>query len=312
MKRILVTGAFGSIGKIVLKLLLSEGKYDITALDLKTKKNLKEAKKYKNRINIVFGDIKDTTLIENLVINIDYIIHLAGVMPPFGDFYKKLGEEIEYDGTESIIKAINYYNPSCHMFYASTTSLYDSSFTGNIKEVIKETELTNYSFNKYKTEILLKKKLKCYTIFRIPLVLSNVNKETFVYNIKKNSIVEVTTDYDVAYAFVKGIIHSKDINKKIYDVGMGEKSRLYYREILINILKYNGISFKYLVGRIFFDKNYYSPVLSDSDELDNIIHYRFDTFKNYYQRLSYNGKNRYIQKILAKPIIFILKKGMKK
>ena len=41
MKKILVTGAAGTVGINVLKFLLSEGKYEITALDLKNKKTEK-------------------------------------------------------------------------------------------------------------------------------------------------------------------------------------------------------------------------------------------------------------------------------
>ena len=67
MKKVLVTGAFGSVGKCVLKYLLSEGKYEITALDLNNKKNIRIGKKYKNRINIIYGDINDLSLIENKV-----------------------------------------------------------------------------------------------------------------------------------------------------------------------------------------------------------------------------------------------------
>ena len=37
MKKVLVTGAAGVIGQKVIKYLLSEGKYEITALDLRTK-----------------------------------------------------------------------------------------------------------------------------------------------------------------------------------------------------------------------------------------------------------------------------------
>ena len=88
MKKVLVTGAFGSVGKCVIKYLLSEGKYEITALDLNTKKNNKLSKKYKNRINVVLGDINDSTLIENLVKEKDAVIHLVSVMPPFSDFSK--------------------------------------------------------------------------------------------------------------------------------------------------------------------------------------------------------------------------------
>jgi nucleoside-diphosphate-sugar epimerase len=41
MKKVLVTGAAGTIGINVIKYLLSEGKYEITAVDLKNRGNYK-------------------------------------------------------------------------------------------------------------------------------------------------------------------------------------------------------------------------------------------------------------------------------
>ena len=308
MKKVLVTGAAGSIGMLVIKYLLSEGKYEITALDLRNKKVLKNLKKYRKRINIIYGDVNDPILIEALVKDHDFIIHLASVMPPLGDFSKNIGEIVDYNGTENIIKAINYYNNDCFLIYASTTSVYDNSLSGNIKEKIKEDELTNYSLNKYNTENLIKKKLKNYTIFRLPLILNNITDEPFMFNIKKNLMVEVTTNIDAAYAFVKAIDYKKELNKRIFNVGMGSEGRVIYNDILKNILKYYGISMRYILSRIFLEKTYRSPVLTDSDDLENIIHYRTDSFYNYYRRLQSRGKKRKIRKLLAKPLLYLKNK----
>ncbi len=308
MKKVLVTGAAGSIGMLVIKYLLSEGKYEITALDLRNKKVLKNLKKYRKRINIIYGDVNDPILIEALVKDHDFIIHLASVMPPLGDFSKNIGEIVDYNGTENIIKAINYYNNDCFLIYASTTSVYDNSLSGNIKEKIKEDELTNYSLNKYNTENLIKKKLKNYTIFRLPLILNNITDEPFMFNIKKNLMVEVTTNIDAAYAFVKAIDYKKELNKRIFNVGMGSEGRVIYNDILKNILKYYGISMRYILSRIFLEKTYRSPVLTDSDDLENIIHYRNDSFYNYYRRLQSRGKKRKIRKLLAKPLLYLKNK----
>lgn len=308
MKKVLVTGAFGSIGRCVLKYLLSEGKYEVTALDLKNKKNINISKKYRKRINIVFGDINDISLIENIVKSQDVIIHLVSVPYPFSEYSKNIGELIEYNGTENMIKAINYYNPNCYFIYGSTTSLYDYSLSGSVSEKINENDLTNYSLIKYKTENLIKKKLKNYTILRIPLVLNNILKDSFMFNIKKNSMVEVSTDLDIAYALVKSIDYKKELNKKIYNIGMGINGRVLYKDILVNILKEQGISIKYILGRLFSEKNYRSPVLTDSDNLNDIINYRHDSLKKYYNRLKNRSKTRKVRKILAKPIIYFMNK----
>ena len=59
LKKVLVTGAAGCVGVEVIKYLLSEGKYEITALDLKNRRTYLRLKKYKRRINIIYGDIND-------------------------------------------------------------------------------------------------------------------------------------------------------------------------------------------------------------------------------------------------------------
>ena len=58
MKKVLVTGAAGTIGLQVIKFLLSEGKYEIAALDLKNNKTVQVLKKYKKRINVIYGDVR--------------------------------------------------------------------------------------------------------------------------------------------------------------------------------------------------------------------------------------------------------------
>ncbi len=299
MKKVLVTGASGNVGMYVIKRLLSEGKYEITALDLKNKKSLKKLKKYQRRVNIVYGDIFDVVLIEALVKGHDIIIHLAGVMPPIGEFSKKLMDIVDYNGTENIIKAINYYNKNCHLIYASTTSLYDND-EASVRSIINKDKLTNYASCKYKVENLIKEKLNKYTILRVPLVLSEIKSEPFMYNLKKNKMVEVTTNVDAASAFVKCIDKLTLVNKKTFNIGMGEKGRIEYSIILKNIRKYYGISFRYILSRIFLEKNYYSPILEDSDELENLINYRTDTLTNYYNRLKRIGDKRVIQKFIGK------------
>ncbi len=308
MKKVLVTGASGSIGINVIKFLLSEGKYEITALDLRNKKTYNKLKKYQKRIKIIYGDISDKSLMEVLIKENDYVIHLASVLPPLGEFSKKIGEIVEYEGTLNIINAINNVNKKCCFIYASTTSLYDKSLGADINENIKVNDLSNYSYIKYQTENLIKSKLSKYTILRIPLVLSSLKKEPFIYNVKSNNIVEVTTSLDAAYAFVKAINYFDKLNKNTYNVGMGIKGRCKYNDILNNILKYYGISFNYIFSRIFLEKNYISPILTDSDELEDIIHYRSDNLVKYYKRLNNKGKKRIVQKLLGRIVLFC-KKG---
>ena len=68
-------------------------------------------------------------------------------------------------------------------------------------------------------------------------------------------------------------------------------------------MEINGLSFKYVFSRAFLEKNYYSPVCGDRDDLNDIINYRNDSLTEYYNRLRGRSKKRGFARFLAKPFI---------
>lgn len=311
MKKVLVTGAAGAIGIKTIKYLLSEGKYEITALDLRSKNSQKNLKKYRRRINIIYGDIHDTVLMEALVKDQDFIIHLAGVMPPIADIKKTLGYNIEYNGTENIIKALNFYNPDCFFIYASSTTIYGNCLKASIKNKPNITELDYYSDTKLKTEELIKSKVKKYTIIRLPLVLTNPKNESFMYNVKRKTKVEAITDNDAGYLFAASLEHQEELNKKIFNAGGGDSTTGTYKDILANILSIYGFSFKYFTSLLFIDKNFYCHTYEDSQKLEEILEYQSDSLSSFYMRLKREVKNRSIARFFAKPFVWILRSKQK-
>ena len=312
MKRVLVTGAAGSIGLFTIKYLLSEGKYEITALDLKNSGSYKRLKRYRRRINIVYGDVTDPILMDALVKDHDYIIHLAGVMPPLGDLKRELCKLIDYKGTENIIRSISFFNPDCYLIYPSSTTIYGKKQDGvTVKSKVNILDSEYYSNTKAEIEKMIKNKIKNYTIFRLPIVLANPKTEKFIYNGLRDEFVEVVTNRDVAYALVRAIDYDKTLKGKIYNVGGGESCTTTYRELLINVLEIHGLSFSYLLCKLFLDKNYYGHTYKDSDKLEEIIHFRNDSLASYYMRLKRSSKGRTLNKFLAKPFIWVLKRQEK-
>ena len=303
MKKVLVTGAAGTIGMHVIKYLLAEGKYEITALDLKNKKSLKKLKRYQNRINVLYADVCDKVLINALVKDQDIIIHLASTLPPIADMKKGLANLIDYEGTKNIVRAIDYYNPDCHLFFASTMSMYKDNQNVTTRSKIKLDEYDYFDEAKKNAEDEIKEKLKNYTIYRLPIVLGNPKVDQFIYHVKKDRMVSFITKEDAAYAFVRGIKYLNKINKQTYNVTSGEEIK--YGDLMNNILRIYGLNFKYILNRLFIDKNFYSPICKDKDDLNDIISYRNDTLSEYYNRLRGRSKKRVVPKFFAK--IFIRK-----
>ena len=81
-----------------------------------------------------------------------------------------------------------------------------------------------------------------------------------------------------------------------------------YRNILVNVLKIYGLSFKYLLTVIFVDKNFYTHIYEDSNKLEDILEFRSDSLSSYYMRLKRQVKGRRVARLLAKPLVLFLKR----
>lgn len=301
MKRVLVTGASGTLGIHTIKYLLSEGKYEVVALDLKNKGVYHHLKKYRKRIDVIYGDVLDRNLIEKLIKNTDIVIHLASCLPPVCEYYKDISKIIETDGTENIVRAISYYNPKCYLIYGSTTSLY----TGDAKvgSKINTSKLDNFSLAKYNAENIIKESIKNYTILRFPLIMGDFNKDNFIYSINNNEDLEVVTKEDATLSILGCLNNLNKVNKKTFNIGGGKECQIKYRELLNKILKTHGYSNKFFSGYYLSTKTFTSPLLEDTNKSNELLHYQNDSLTSYFRRQNKLSKNRKIRKFIGKVFI---------
>lgn len=317
MKKVLVTGAGGTIGLQTIRFLLSEGKYDITALELKDKHVYKRLKRFRKRINIVFGDVTDAALIDALVKEHDIVIHLAGVLPHLANVRDDLCKEIDLKGTMQIAESIKNYHPDCYLVYASSTSVYGkqddtTNLTVRTKTNIEDNDY--YSKFKLEAEDFIKKNLKNYTILRYAYLLADPSKESLIYNVAANTKMEFISPQDAGYIAVKAIEERKEMNKKVYNVSGGENYKDSFDNFILNILKNYGLSIRFLSSWILADKNYYGGYYKDGDSLEELTHFRSKNIDNYYRSLrTYKKKpKRLLPRFFALPFIYYYKRKLKK
>ena len=106
MKRILLTGASGTVGLETLKHLVKNPNYEITVFDIKTPRSVKKLMPFKDCVEIVYGDISNYSEVEKVSQNKDVAIHLAAIIPPVADINPELAYRINVDGTENLIQAL--------------------------------------------------------------------------------------------------------------------------------------------------------------------------------------------------------------
>ncbi len=298
MKKVLVTGAAGNVGLSVIRYLLAEGKYDITAIDLPNKYVYNRLKKYRKRINVVYGDILDGNTVYELIKDQDYIIHLASCLPPLANIKEKLSDLIEVNGTENIVRAINFYNKKCMLIYASSTSIYNTNnpVSTNSKPILEGL----YNIAKIKSEELITKHIKNYVILRLSLVVGDLSNNKMIYNIPKNDMVEFISSDDAAYAFVKCIDKKDSINKKVLNIGGGDMCTLLFKDLKKMIILNHGIDSNIVTQSFYLNNKYYSPVLLDSNESNELLDYQRDSFESVSMRIKRKNKKRIISKFIGK------------
>ena len=292
MKKILITGAGGTIGRELIKDLLCEGKYSLTLLDLKNTKNKIFFKKYKKRARIIYSDLCLNNL-KDIVKDQDYIIHLASLLPPMSEIKKELTKIINYDVLNTLTENIKKYNKEAYFIYLSTTSLYGlgkKNVTIRSKKYSGNNEYVNY---KIKGENLIRNTLNNYVILRMPIVLSNIKNESVICNIKHDEIVNVITKEDASRAITSVLNNISEVNRKVLNIGGNDTFTMQYKTLENKLYKSYGFSLKYMLKKNFVEKNMSSPVCSDVSKFNDILNYQDDTFNSYLKRLV---SKRYLKK----------------
>ncbi len=296
MKKVLITGAAGTVGRELIVNLLCEGKYSLTLLDLEIRKNKLFFKKYKNRTNIIYHDISNNLDLKNIVKDQDYIIHLAGLLPPITEIKSDLTNLINVEGSKYLINAIKKYNKEATLIFLSTTSIY-----GLNKKIscVKNKKLSNdnsYVEGKIKVENYITKNIKNYCILRSPIILSNIKNESIMCNILPNEVVNSITKEDVTRAIIGVLNNISKVNRKVINIGGNDTFNMSYKRLVNMMYKSYGFSLKYMLKNKSTPRNMSSPVCSDISKYNDILKYQEDNFEDYLNRLIKRNIFRRIRK----------------
>lgn len=123
--KVLLTGAFGSLGSLVIDELLAR-KHQTIAFDVPSKANRKVARGFGDRpdLEIVWGDIRDEAQVASCVHRVDAVLHLAALIPPFSENDPELAHAVNVGGTENVLRAVRTAAQPPLMVFASSISVF--------------------------------------------------------------------------------------------------------------------------------------------------------------------------------------------
>ena len=223
-KKILLTGASGTIGKEIFKKLLSRsGQYELSLLLRPSRKNIKQFKPWEKSIDITWGTLHNYDDVKNAVINKDVIIHAAGVLPDIAMFKPDVAKLTNIGGTNNVLNAMKAEKTNPKIIFTSSEAVYGKGLEDQIIKLSDPIDVNTkdtYTHTKIEAEKLIINSGLEYCIFRIPYVVAveMLRFRKIMFYIPLDTWLETIHVKDVATAIVNAI-ESNNVWGQIFNLG---------------------------------------------------------------------------------------------
>lgn len=297
-KRVLLTGATGSMGQATLKQLITLKDTETVAFVLDTPNERNIIKKYRKYTNIIpfYGDLTNYQDVLNSTKNIDIILHIAALVSPVADDQPTLTMKINYGSTVNLINAIKEHNQENRTKFigigsiAMTGDRLPPIHWGRVGDPLKPSVHDYYAVSKIAAEkALIESGLKYWVSLRqtgiISAKMANI-KDPIIFHQPLDNVMEYITDHDSGILMKNICIDDvpSEFWGHIYNIGGGECCRINTFYLINNIFKTMGFSsLSYLMEPKWFAlRNFHGTYFLDSDRLNNLIPFRSQGLNHFY------------------------------
>lgn len=292
--RVLVTGGAGSVGSEVLKELHQHTKwYEVKVLERNTSEVLRKLKPYRKDFQLILGDLCDPAILQKAAADVDFVIHLAAIIPPLADREPDLAERVNIEGTRMLLQALERQSPSAFFLYTSSISIYGDRIYNpwiTVEDPLLPSYGDEYAQTKIKAESLIRKSRLKWSIFRLSAIMGPQTRlNPLFFHMPLDTNLEIATARDTGFALVEAIYHQEEIRGNIYNLSGGEKCRTTYRDFLTTVFRIMGLKKLDLPENAFAMKNFHCGNYADAELLENILHFQQDTLEDYYNLLDKNS-----------------------
>ena len=317
-KKILLTGASGTVGKEVLKELLSRtNNYEVSLFLRGSPKNKKLFKHFVDRVKIFWGTLQNFSEVKEAVNGQDVVLHLAAALPDVGFKKPEILISTNVDGTQNVINAMVSQPIKPKLIYTSSVAVYGDRRKNPIiklSDSIDNDSKDLYTTTKIQAETLIKESKLEYSIFRVSYVVAVdiIKFRKVMFYIALDTSVEIIHAKDTSLALVNAI-ESNEVWNKTFNLGGGEKCQISYRDNLNDMFELMGFGRNFLPDEAFSKHNshcgYYDT--EEMNSLQRILNFQNSTLDNFYEEVKkWIGIKKYLVP-LVKPILkwYILRKS---
>lgn len=308
MKTVALTGASGSMGSEALKQILELDNVRVKVL-LRPKKSNKRlakrlSKKYKDKLDIIMGDLSVYSDCEKFIDGADYVIHCGAIIPPKSDHQPNATYGSNFVGTKNLVDATLNSNRANEIKFVNigTVALYGNRDYhhpwGRVGDPLMPSTYDVYAATKLRAErYVLEAGLPHFVSLRQTAVL---HKNMFMNNIKDglmfhtcwNAPLDWVTDVDSGL-LCKNLVKfdmdgtlANDFWQRVYNIGSDDSGRCTGYDTFDDGFKLMGGSTKkFFQPNWNVIRNFHGMWFYDSDVLNNYLDYQKTNLNEYWANL---------------------------
>lgn len=306
--KVMLTGAFGNVGSNTLESLIEQN-HRITCFDLKTKANVKAAKRFQDKVDIVWGDLRRPGDVAKAVKDHDVVIHLAYIIPPTSEKDPDWAKAINVGGTQNLLSALKSLSNPPKLIFSSSISVYgptaDKKPPRRWDEPLQPTD--HYTHHKVECERMVRESGLDWAILRFGAVPLLGQIDPLMFEVPLNNRIEFVHPKDVGLA-VANAASANSIWGKILLIGSGPAGQHYFKDYLKGLM--DGAGLGMFPDEAFSTVPYYTDWM-DTEESQRLLNYQRYSFEEYIDELPSALGYRYHMVRLLKPLIrkFVLSKS---
>lgn len=305
---ILLTGSSGRLGGRVAEALLKTGNFNLRLLlrDKPTNRALADrlALLYKDKVEVMFGDVTSETDCKNAIEGVKYVLHFAGIMPPKSSHYPDICERTNYFGTKNLVDAIIQNGKKDEIRFVEMGSVTEY---GNRNYLHPWTRLGDplipsyfdcYALSKLRAErYIVESGLKYFVALRVvgilhdDIVKDNLQDGLFLQT-PPNAPVQFVLSDDLVEMFKNLLLFDKNGTlpykfwRRIYNIGGGEDSRFTGYELFQKGLAlFSMCTDKVIKPKWLPFRNYFTSWYIDSDDINGYLKVKYSSVDNFFNKL---------------------------
>ncbi len=299
-RSVALTGATGIMGSATLREMLHrQGHYHIKILARDNARNRRKllGPQRTGEVEVVWGDLTDRDSVAALVKDVDIVLHIGGMVSPMADKYPEETYRVNTTSMRLICEEVAKLPDadSVGVVYIGSVAQYGPRSMedrwGAVGDVMKPARFDAYAASKLEAErILASSGLNKWVSLRqtgilYPGLLNN-GLDPITFHVPLNTVLEWVTDQQSGHLMeqIASMEQPRSFWRNFYNIGGGEAFRLTNYEFEKKLLKTIGTPrmVKIFDFNWFATDNFHGFWFKDSDRLEEMFHFRWDSNFNDY------------------------------